>query len=62
MTAALFAQDTPDARRIARALADLAQVKVTPAVTHGPDCWQWHVGCLAARTRRTLEGTDRNDT
>jgi hypothetical protein len=46
-------------RRARRALADLDQVIADAAATHGPACWQWHAGCLASRTRRTLEGTDR---
>lgn len=46
------------AARIAAVLADLDAIPASMGQgTHHDTCWQHHAGCLAARIRRTLEGT-----
>lgn len=45
-------------RRVDRALADLDHVRANRATTHHDACWDEHIGCLAARIRRTLTGED----
>lgn len=46
--------------RIQAALADLDHVRAGRATTHHDTCWDEHIGCLAARLRRTLTGEGTN--
>lgn len=62
--AADWQREATDAReRIAVVLAELDGVMpgfLAPE-THAGECWRIHVGCLAARIRRTLTGEDHHD-